>query len=108
MRRLLSISAIAFIITLFMQPGASGRVAGTHDAGNDAIPDIYSAVIDSIQRYQEENKFDEALVLARKLYTSALELQSDYALFMAHGTCAMIYSDWQDSSSVLFHIEKAL
>ena len=108
MRRLLSISAIAFIITLFMQPGASGRVAGTHDAGNDAIADIYSAVIDSIQRYQGENKFDEALVLARKLYTSALEQQSDYALFMAHGTFAMIYSDWQDSSSVLFHIEKAL
>lgn len=108
MRRLLSISAIAFIITLFTRPGASGRVAGRDGAASDSMPYEYSAVIDSIHRYQEENRFAESFLLARKFYTSALERQSDYALFMAHGTFAMIYAERQDSSSVLFHLYKAL
>lgn len=108
MRRLLSISAIAFIIMLLMRHGASGRVAGRDGAASGSMPDEYSTVIDSILRYQQEDKFAESFLLARRFYTSALERQSDYALFRAHGTFARIYAERQDSASVLFHLYKAL
>ncbi|MGM9713777.1 MAG: histidine kinase dimerization/phospho-acceptor domain-containing protein [Prevotella sp.] len=108
MRRLLYISVIALIMTLCQKPALSGRVAGTDDVDDVSMPDTYRAAIDSIRHYYYSNRSAEAFSLVRRLYTTALERQSDYALCKAHGAFAMIYDERQDSSRVVFHLTKAL